>query len=91
MGLLGHLAVLGVEGRVLVKLMAGESQVNITVPHLPQFVILQFVTTIHSRVLFSSIALRPLASMMCSPGWVTWVGLLLNSRASIRTRLYGCI
>ena len=54
---------LSVEGRVLVKLMAGESQVNMTVPPLPQFVNLQFVTTIHSRVLFSSIALRPLARM----------------------------
>ena len=38
MGLLGHLAVLGVQGRVVVKLMAGESQVNMTVP--PKFVIL---------------------------------------------------
>ena len=35
MGLLGHLAVLGVEGRVLVKLMAGESQANITAPPPP--------------------------------------------------------
>ena len=49
MGLLRHLAVLNVEGRVLVKLMAGESQVNITAP--PQFVNLQFVTTIYPRVL----------------------------------------
>ena len=49
MGLLGHLAVLGVQGRVVVKLMAGESQVNMTVP--PKFVILQFVTTIYPRVL----------------------------------------